>query len=295
MARPVIITCAVTGGADTVGKHPAIPVTPVEIAGAAIEAAKAGAAIAHIHVRDPKTGKPSMELDLYREVVERIRASGTDIVINLTTGAGARYIPSDNDPKVGAPGTTMSTPENRVAHIQALKPEICSLDIATMNFGEHAFVNVPKHLSKMAAAIRDAGVKPELEVFDTGHVRLARKMLDDGAFGAATPLFQLCLGIPWGAPATTDGMIFMKSLLPKEAIWAGFGISSMEMPMVAQACLLGGHARVGLEDNLYLERGKFAPNNAALVERAVGIIRSLGDEPATPAEAREMLGLRKAH
>jgi uncharacterized protein (DUF849 family) len=147
----------------------------------------------------------------------------------------------------------------------------------------------------MAAAIREAGVKPELEVFDTGHVRLARKMLDDGAFGAATPLFQLCLGIPWGAPATTDGMIFMKSLLPKEAIWAGFGISSMEMPMVAQACLLGGHARVGLEDNLYLERGKFAPNNAALVERAVGIVRSLGDEPATAEQAREILGVRKAH
>jgi uncharacterized protein (DUF849 family) len=295
MARPVIITCAVTGGADTVGKHPAIPVTPEEIATASIEAAKAGAAIAHIHVRDPKTGKGSMKLELYREVVERIRASGTDVVINLTTGAGARFNPSDNDPNVGGPGSTMATPENRVAHIQALKPEICSLDIATMNFGDYAFMNIPRHLAKMAEGIRQAGVKPELEVFDTGQVRLARKMIDDGTLDGTKPLFQLCLGIPWGAPATTESMIFMKSLLPPGATWAGFGISSMEMPMVAQAVLLGGHARVGLEDNLYLERGKLAPNNAALVERAVAIVRALGEEPATPAQAREILGVAKAH
>ena len=293
MGRPVIITCAVTGGADTVDKHPAIPVTPAEIATASIEAAKAGAAIAHIHVRDPKTGKGSMEFDLYREVVERIRDSGTDVIINLTTGAGARYVPSDNDPNVGGPGSTMATPENRVVHIQKLKPEICSLDIATMNFGDWAFMNIPSHLAKMAKAIRAAGVKPELEVFDTGQVRLARKMIDDGTLDGAAPLFQLCLGIPWGAPASTDSMIFMKNLLPKGAMWAGFGISSQEMPMVAQACLLGGHCRVGLEDNLYLERGKLAPNNAALVEKAVGIVRALGDEPATPAQAREILGVTK--
>ena len=295
MARPVIITCAVTGGADTVGKHPAIPVTPAEIATAAIEAAKAGAAIAHIHVRDPKTGKPSMELDLYREVVERLRESETDVVINLTTGAGARYIPSDNDPAVGGPGTTMATPDNRVVHIQKLRPEICSLDIATMNFGDWVFMNTPAHLAEMGKAIRAAGVKPELEVFDTGQVRLARKLIADGALDGAAPLFQLCLGIPWGAPASTESMMFMKSLLPENAIWAGFGISSMEMPMVAQACLMGGHCRVGLEDNLYISRGKLAPNNAALVERAVAIIRSLGEEPATPAQAREILGVKKLH
>jgi uncharacterized protein (DUF849 family) len=295
MARPVIITCAVTGGADTVGKHPAIPVTPEEIATASIEAAKAGAAIAHIHVRDPKTGQGSMEFDLYREVVERIRDSGTDVIINLTTGAGARYIPSDNDPAVGGPGTTMATPDNRVVHIQKLKPEICSLDIATMNFGDWVFMNTPAHLTKMAKAIREAGVKPELEVFDTGQVRLARKLIADGALDGAAPLFQLCLGIPWGAPASTESMMFMKSLLPENAIWAGFGISSMEMPMVAQACLMGGHCRVGLEDNLYISRGKFAPSNAALVEQAVSIIRSLGEEPATPAQARELLGVKKLH
>jgi uncharacterized protein (DUF849 family) len=295
MARPVIITCAVTGGADTVGKHPAIPVTPEEIATASIEAAKAGAAIAHIHVRDPKTGQGSMEFDLYREVVERIRDSGTDVVINLTTGAGARYIPSDNDPAVGGRGTTMATPANRVLHVQKLKPEICSLDIATMNFGDWVFMNTPAHLAEMAKGIRDAGVKPELEVFDTGQVRLARKLIADGALDGAAPLFQLCLGIPWGAPASTESMMFMKSLLPENAIWAGFGISSMEMPMVAQACLMGGHCRVGLEDNLYISRGKFAPNNAALVEQAVSIIRSLGEEPATPAQAREILGVKKLH
>jgi uncharacterized protein (DUF849 family) len=244
-------------------------------------------------VRDPKTGKGSMEFDLYREVVERIRESGTDVIINLTTGAGARYVPSDNDPNVGGPGSTMATPENRVVHIQKLKPEICSLDIATMNFGDWAFMNLPSHLAKMAKAIREAGVKPELEVFDTGQVRLARKLIDDGTLDGEHPLFQLCLGIPWGAPASTDSMIFMKDLLPKNAMWAGFGISSMEMPMVAQACLLGGHCRVGLEDNLYIERGKFAPNTAALVEKAVAIVRALGEEPATPAQARELLGVTK--
>jgi uncharacterized protein (DUF849 family) len=295
MTRPVIITCAVTGGADTVGKHPAIPVTPEQIATASIEAAQAGAAIAHIHVRDPKTGKGSMEFDLYREVVERIRDSGTDVIINLTTGAGARYIPSDNDPAVGGPGTTMATPANRVLHIQKLKPEICSLDIATMNFGDWVFMNTPAHLAEMGKAIREAGVKPELEVFDTGQVRLARKLIADGALDGAAPLFQLCLGIPWGAPASTESMMFMRSLLPDNAIWAGFGISSMEMPMVAQACLMGGHCRVGLEDNLYISRGKFAPNNAALVEQAVAIVRSLGEEPATPAQAREILGVTKPH
>jgi uncharacterized protein (DUF849 family) len=293
MAEPVIVTCAVTGGADTVGKHPAIPVTPEQIATAAIEAAKAGAAIAHIHVRDPKTGRRSMALELYREVVERIREGDTDVVINLTTGPGGQFDPSDNDPNMGGPDSFMATPENRVAHVQKLRPEICSLDIATMNFGERVFMNVPRHLAKMAKAIREAGVKPELEVFDSGQVRLARKLIDDGALDGASPLFQLCLGIPWGAPASTDGMIFMKSLLPPNSTWAGFGISSQEMPMVAQAVLLGGHVRVGLEDNLYIERGKFAPNNAALVEKAVAIVRALGREPATPAQARELLGVEK--
>jgi len=288
--RKTIITCAVTGGADTVGKHPAIPVTPAQIATAAIEACKAGAAIAHIHVRDPETGKPSMENQLYGEVVRRIRESGSPIIINLTTGAGARFYPSDNDPATGDRMTTLTTPARRVEHVLELKPEICSLDMGSFNFGDWVFINTPKHLSQMARAIRAAGVKPELEVFESGQIRLAAKLIADGDI-AGPALFQLCLGIPWGAPATPETMLYMRDLLPAGSTWAGFGISSLQFPMVAQAVLLGGHVRVGLEDNLYLERGVFAPSNAALVERAVAVIRAIGGEVATPNEARTILGL----
>ena len=290
MARPVIITCAVTGGADTVGKHPAIPVTPAQIATAAIDACKAGAAIAHIHVRDPETGKPSMENRLYGEVVQRIRDSGSPIIINLTTGAGARFYPSDNDPATGDRMTTLTTPARRVEHVLEFKPEICSLDMGSFNFGDWVFINTPKHLAQMARAIRAAGVKPELEVFESGQIRLAAKLIADGDI-AGPALFQLCLGIPWAAPATPETMLYMRDLLPAGSTWAGFGISSLQFPMVAQAVLLGGHVRVGLEDNLYLERGVFAPSNAALVERAVAVIRAIGGEVATPNEARTILGL----
>lgn len=290
MNRRTIITCAVTGGADTVGKHPAIPVTPAEIATAAIDAGKAGAAVAHIHVRDPQTGKPSMEPALYAEVVARIRDSGSPIIINLTTGPGARFFPSDNDPRTGDPATTLTTPARRVEHVLALKPEICSLDMGSFNFGSYVFVNTPKHLAEMARQVRAAGVKPELEVFDTGQIRLADKLIADGDL-AGPALFQLCLGIAWAAPATPEAMLHMRDMLPDGSTWAGFGISAMEFPMAAQAVLLGGHVRVGLEDNLYLERGVFAPSNAALVERAVQIVRAIGSEVATPAEARAMLGL----
>ena len=290
MNRKTIITCAVTGGADTVGKHPAIPVTPAQIATAAIDACKAGAAIAHIHVRDPETGKPSMENRLYGEVVQRIRESGSPVIINLTTGAGARFYPSDNDPATGDRMTTLTTPARRVEHVLDFKPEICSLDMGSFNFGDWVFINTPKHLAQMARAIRAAGVKPELEVFESGQIRLAAKLIADGDI-AGPALFQLCLGIPWAAPATPETMLYMRDLLPAGSTWAGFGISSLQFPMVAQAVLLGGHVRVGLEDNLYLERGVFAPSNAALVERAVAVIRAIGGEVATPNEARTILGL----
>lgn len=290
MGRDVIISCAITGGADTVGKHPAIPVTPEQIATSSIEAARAGAAIVHIHVRDPATGKASRELAHYRETVERIRGSGIDVIINLTTGPGAAFYPGQDNPAVGGPGTTLSRPEDRVRHIQELKPEICTLDIATLTMTERTFINTPAHLRVMAKLIREAGVLPELEVFDTGHIRLARKLLDEGAL-ATPPMLQLCLGIPYGAPATPEAMIMMRDMLPQPCVWAAFGISMHQFPMVAQATILGGHVRVGLEDNLYLERGVFAPNNAALVERAATIIRALGDRPATPLKAREILGL----
>jgi uncharacterized protein (DUF849 family) len=265
-------------------------VTPEEIARAAIEAGEAGAAIAHIHVRDPKTGKPSRDVELFREVVERIRASNSDIVINLSCGAGGRYDPHPDDPRLHGPGSTMAQPADRVRHVTELKPEICSLDVATMNMGEVAFVHVPRHLREMATLMRAAGAKPELEVFDTGHIRLARHLVDHG-FVDRPPLFQIVLGVAWGAPQTPETMMHMKSLLPEGAHWAAFGISRMEYPMAAQAILLGGHVRVGLEDNLYVERGVFG-TNAQLVEKATRLVRLLGADVATPAEARAILGLR---
>lgn len=291
MMTKTIISCAVTGGADTAKKNPAVPVTPAQIARAAIDARNAGATIAHIHVRDPETGLASQSVDYYREVVERIRDSKCDILINLTTGPGSRFVPSDDNPGVGGPGTTMTPPLMRVRHVIDLRPDICSLDVGSMNFGETGFVNTPGHLRIMAKAISDAGVKPELEVFEPGHIMLARKLIDDGYIGRPA-LFQICLGIPWGAPATPESMMFMRSLLPPDAMWAGFGISRMEFPMVAQAVILGGHVRVGLEDNLYIESGVLASNNAQLVERAVRIVQSLGADVATPEEARKILGLQ---
>ena len=287
---PTIITCAVTGGGALGRNSGAVPITPEHIAQSAVDAAKAGAAIAHIHVRDPHTGMPSSELALYEEVVDRVRASGTDVILNLTTGAGARFVPSDNDPRQGTDESTLTTPERRVEHIAQLKPEICTLDIATMNFGEHVFLNTPAHLRTMAKAITAAGVLPELEAFEPGHILLARKMIEDGLL-PDPPLVQLCLGISWGTPASAEAMVFMKGLLPPGARWSAFGISRHQFPMAAQAVVLGGHVRVGLEDNLYLGPGELAPSNAALVERAAKIVTLLGAEPATPRQARAALGL----
>lgn len=290
MHDKIVITCALTGGGDTTGISRYVPVTPSEIATEAIAAAKAGAAVVHIHVREPSTGMQSMRLELYREVVDRIRDAGTDVLINLTTGPGARFTPSDQNPKVATRDSTMATPEARTEHILALKPDICSLDVATFNFGRHAFVNVPDHLEKMARLIDSAGVKPELETFDLGHVRHAADLVAKG-FVKRPPLFQLCLGIPWGAPADTETMALMKSHLPKDAIWAAFGISRQQFPMVAQAAVLGGHVRVGLEDNLYMAHGELAQGNAPLVARAKRIIEELGAQAANAQEARKLLGI----
>jgi uncharacterized protein (DUF849 family) len=290
MARPVIVTCAVTGGAPSTHLSPYVPITPEQIANECIAAAKAGAAITHIHVRDPKTGAGAMDPALYREVVQRIRDSGVNVIINLTTGNGAFFAPSKENPAVGGPTTNMAQPERRVEHVLELKPDICTLDVATHNHGENVFMNVPAHLKKMAELINSVGVKPEIEVFDTGQIRLARDLIDNG-FLKLPAMFQLCLGISWTAPATTDAMLLMRNMLPKDTVWAAFGISRHEFPMVAQAVILGGHVRVGLEDNLYLERGKLSPGNAPLVERAVRIIESIGERPATVAEAREILNL----
>jgi uncharacterized protein (DUF849 family) len=289
--REVIITCAVTGAGDTVGKHPAIPVTPEQIAAAALEAAKAGAAVVHIHVRDVKTGQGNRDPQLFREVVERIRGSGTDVVLNLTTGMGGDLYPGPNDPAVAGPGTDFAPPEERVRHVEALRPEICSLDCGTMNFGSGLAVNTPDHLRVMAQRIRRCGVKPELEVFELGHIWLAKQLHAEGLI-ESPPLFQICLGIPWGAEANPGTLQLMCDMLPEGAHWAAFGIGPMEFPMLAQSMLLGGHVRVGLEDNLYLSKGVFA-SNGQLVEKAVTIVETLGARVLGPQEARERLGLKQ--
>ena len=290
MQRKVIISCAVTGSADTPGRNPAVPVTPEQIANSALDAAKAGAAIVHIHVRDPQTTKPSMDIAHYREVVERIRASGSDVLINLTTGPGARFTHDESDPSKPGPSSVLKSPEQRVRHVVELRPDICSLDMGSLNMGNRVFVNTPSHLQEMAEAIKNAGVMPELEVFETGHLLLAKNFLDKG-YVKPPGMFQICLGISWGQPATPEAMTYMRNLLPPEAPWFAFGISLHQFPMVAQTVLLGGHPRVGLEDNIYLEKGKLAPSNAALVEKAAKIIEILGDTVATPREARQILGI----
>ena len=291
MSDEVILTCAVSGGHNNQGRHPDYPITPEHIARDCIEAAKAGAAIAHIHVRDPETGMRSGDPALFREVVERIRDSGSDVLINLTTSEGARFIPGDDDAAVGGPGTTLVQPLERLRHVEELRPDICTLDVGTFNFGDAIFVNTPAHLRIMAKRIAELGVKPEIEVFEPGHIMFAHRLIEEGLLDAP-PMFQLCLGIPHASPATPEVFNVMRGLLPADANWSAFGISRMEFPIVAQAASAGGNCRVGLEDNLYLSQGEFA-TNLQLVERAVRIIREVGREPATPAQAAERLGIRR--
>ena len=293
MNSEVIITCAVTGAGDTTGRSDKVPVTPEQIADAAIEAAKAGAAIAHIHVRDPKTGQGSRDVGLFRETVERVRESNVDVIINLTAGMGGDWAPSEEDPSMPGPGTDMVGPEERLAHVVECMPDICSLDCGAMIFGNanDLYLNTPAYLRKMAEMTQQLGVKPELEVFDLGQIRLARSLVDEGLIDAP-PMFQICLGIPWGAGADTETMVAMKQALPDNAVWAGFGISRMQMPMVAQAMVLGGNVRVGLEDNIYLDRGVLA-TNGQLVQRAVEIINRLGGRALSADEARAKIGLKK--
>ena len=289
-----IITCAVTGAGDTVGKHPGVPVTPQQVAEAAIEAAKAGAAIVHLHARDPETGQGSRDPELFREIVDRVRDSDTDVVINLTAGMGGDWTPSADDPSMPGPGTDMIGPLERLAHVEGLLPEICSLDCGTLNFSdtETIYISTPPTLRKMAALTKEWGVKPELEVFDLGHIRFASQMIAEGLV-EEPPMFQICLGIPWGADQSVETMMAMKNHLPAGANWAGFGISRMQMPMAAVAVAMGGNVRVGLEDNLYLDRGVLA-SNGQLVERAVEIVQRMGARPLTPQEARNKLRLRGA-
>ncbi|GAA4002387.1 3-keto-5-aminohexanoate cleavage protein [Streptomyces marokkonensis] len=288
----VIITCALTGAGDTVRKSPHVPVTPEQIARNAVEAAAAGAAVVHIHVRDPETGDPSRDPKLYREVVERVKETGTDVVINLTAGMGGDLVIDPDDPLTHLPGTDLVSGLERLPHVEDLLPDICTLDCGSLNFGDgsNLYVSTPDMLRAGARRIQELGVRPELEIFDTGQLWFAKQLLAEGLLDDPT-VFQLCMGVPWGAPADPGVLQSMVNMLPDGARWASFALGRMQMPWVAQSILLGGHVRVGLEDNLYLGKGNKA-TNAQLVERAVTLTESIGARVATADEARATLGLK---
>lgn len=289
MNYEVVLTCAVTGGGDSHLKHPNVPASPEEIAKAAIDAAKAGAAVAHIHVRNPETKDPCREIHLYEETAKLIRESDVDVILNITTGMGGDLVPDEENPAIGGPGTDMATPAERVAHIERIKPEICTLDCGSFNYKATAYVATYEMLRESARRITAAGVRAELEVFDLGHIWQAKDLIKEGLLDENS-LFQFCMGIPYGAEGTTQNLVAMHAALPQGAQWGAFGIGRQEMQMVAQSVIMGGNARVGLEDNIYLGKGQFATNEQ-LVERAVEIIERLGAKVLTPAEARKKLKL----
>jgi uncharacterized protein (DUF849 family) len=290
MQSRVVITCAVTGNQTTPEMTPHLPITPEQIANACLGAAEAGAAVVHIHVRDPQTGRPSMEIDYYRDVVERIRARDNDVIINLTTGPGGRFAPDADDPKLAGPGTTLTRPENRVAHIARTKPDVCTLDLNTMNSGKEVVINTPANIRRMAAVIRAAGVKPEIELFDSGDIALCRDLISDGTLTGPI-MCSVVMGVKYGFQPSPDTVLYARGLLPPDSFWTAFGTGRMGFPMVAQSYLAGGHVRVGLEDAVFLEKGVLAPSNAAMVAKARGIVESLGGQIATARQAREMLAL----
>lgn len=291
MNRNVIITCALTGAGDTVGKSEHVPVTPEQIAEAGIAAARAGAAIVHVHVRDPQTGQGSREVAHYQRAVELIRASGVDVVINTTAGMGGDLYLDPQQPTTVLPGTDLVNGVERLAHVGVVKPDICTLDCGSLNFGEGSlvYVSTPDILRDGAKRIQELGVRVEMEIFDTGHLWFARQLVEEGLIDAP-PMFQLCMDIPYGAPADPRLLAAMVDQLPAGAVWTSFALGRMQMPWVAQSVLLGGHVRVGLEDNLYLSKGVKA-TNAQLVERARTIIEAMGASVATPDQAREILDL----
>jgi len=288
--QKTFLTCAVTGNITTPDQTPHLPITPQQIADECLAAAEAGAAAVHIHVRDPQTGKPSMEVELYREVMDKVRRGHRELVINLTTGPGGRFIPSADDPRVAAPGSTLVHPEKRIEHIRLLKPDVCSLDLNTMNSGGDVVINTPRNVRIMAQVMREAGVMPELEIFDSGDIHLARDLIADGTL-SGPGLWTFVTGVKYGFSPSPETLLYARSLLPHGAIWSAFGIGRHEFPYVAQAWLAGGHVRVGMEDNIYLEKGVLAQSNADLVLKAKRIIHDLGGELATPREMRALIGL----
>jgi uncharacterized protein (DUF849 family) len=292
--QEVFVTCAVTGAGDTTGASDRVPVTPEAIAGAAIEAARAGAAVAHIHVRDPATGRGSRDPALYRDVVERVRSADVDVVLNLTAGMGGDLVLGGADAPLpaNAEGTDMIGARERLVHVEELRPEICTLDCGTMNFaagGDYVMVNTPGMLRAMAERIRELGVRPELEVFDTGHLVMVNELVRDGLIDDPA-LIQLCMGIPYGAPNDPTTLLALVARLPPGSVFSAFSIGRMQLPYVALAALAGGNARVGLEDNLYLSRGVPA-TNAQLVERAITILEAMNVRVLGPDEVREKLAL----
>lgn len=280
-----ILTCAVTGNLTKPEQTPHLPITPAQIADESLAAAEAGAAAVHIHVRDPASGAPSMDLDLYAQVVEALRRHAPELIVNLTTGPGGRFVPDEHDPRVAAPGTTLLPPERRVEHIAALRPDICSLDLNTMNSGEQVVINTPRNVARMARAIRAAGVVPELECFDSGDLVLAQQLIADGVL-EGPGLYTLVLGVRYALPWSPAALAYARSLLPAGAQWSAFSIGRHAFPALAQSFLLGGHVRIGLEDTIQLERGRLARSNAELVHKARRIVEDLGGRLATSAEAR---------
>lgn len=286
----IFITCAVTGNLTTPDQTPHLPITPEQIADACLGAAEAGAAIVHIHVREPGSGKPSMELGYYRDVVERIRARNTQLILNITTGPGGRFVPSPEEPRIAAPGTTLMVPEKRVEHIAVLRPEICTIDLNTMNSGKEVVINTPDNVRRMAKVMRDAGVKPEIELFDSGDIALMHDLLRDGTLDRP-PLCSFVMGVRYGFQPSPETILYARNMLPAGAEFTAIGIGRATFTTVAQSYLAGGHVRVGLEDSVYLSRGQLAPSNATLVHKARRIVEDLGGQIATPREARDIIGL----
>lgn len=292
MNRTVILTCALTGAGDTAAKNANVPVTPQQIADDAVAAARAGASVVHIHVRDPETTQGSREVAYYEEVLGLIReVDDVDPVINMTAGMGGDLVIDPENPTQSVEGTDLVSQSERLAHVRKLRPEICTLDCGSLNFGEGSqlYVSTPDMLRQGAEEIRSLGVKPELEIFDTGQLWFANQMYAEGLLDSP-PLYQLCMGIPYGAPADVGLLGAMVKMLPQGAQWASFSIGRNQLPWLANSVLHGGHARVGLEDNLYMSKGVKA-TNAELTQRAVGIIEDLGASVATPNEARQILNL----
>ena len=286
----VFITCAVTGNLTRPDQTPYLPITPEQIADAALEAAEAGASIAHIHVRDPATGAPAMSLDYYGEVIERIRTKNRQLILNLTTGPGGRYVPSRDNPAIAGPGTTLLPPEARVEHIARFKPEICTLDLNTMNSAGQVVINTPRNVRRMARIIREAGVRPEIELFDSGDIALLHDLISDGTLDPA-PLCSIVMAVKYGFQPSLETILYARSLLPEDAQFTAIGIGRHVFTAATQSYLAGGHVRVGIEDGVYLSRGVLTPTNAAMVAKIRGVTEALGADIATSAQAREMLGL----